>query len=143
MATEGFMPHWAKVAEDAGSPQYVFARHIADTRKVVFSRTLSKSSAIPGGWSNARLAEGDLTDEIRKLKKREDKNIIAYGGARFASSLIEKELIDEFHLLVNPVTIGSGLPLFGRNIKQNLLLTGVRSFDCGIALLRYDLPTGG
>jgi dihydrofolate reductase len=58
------------------------------------------------------VASGDLAEEITKLKAAEGKPIIAHGGARFARSLVTRGLIDQFVLLVHPVALGKGLPLF-------------------------------
>jgi dihydrofolate reductase len=61
---------------------------------------------------NTNIATGDLTDEIMKLKSEKGRDIVVYGGATFDSSLIKARLIDEFHLFINPVVIGSGMAIF-------------------------------
>ncbi|MDW5314388.1 dihydrofolate reductase family protein [Rhizobium sp. PL01] len=63
-------------------------------------------------WSEAYVASGDLADEIAKLKAEEGKPIIAHGGAAFARSLIARELVDQYVLLVHPVVLGKGVPIF-------------------------------
>jgi dihydrofolate reductase len=63
-------------------------------------------------WAGAYVASGDLADEIAKLKAQEGKPIIAHGGVRFARSLVARGLVDQFALLVAPVALGEGLPLF-------------------------------
>lgn len=63
-------------------------------------------------WTNARLLTGDLAGEIKKLKLETGKDIVAHGGAGFAQSLIELDLIDEYHLVIHPVAIGQGLSIF-------------------------------
>ena len=64
--------------------------------------------------------------------------MIVYGGATFVSSLIQAQVIDEFHLFVNPVAIGEGLPIFKMlNTPQNLELMRARGFACGVAVLHY------
>lgn len=61
------------------------------------------------------------------------------GGAKFASALIKHRLVDEIHLLINPVAIGSGRPIFGDlESKQVLTLVKAKSFDCGIIWLHYE-----
>ncbi len=140
MAEEGFIAHWANAAENRKAPQYEFAKHITDTHKIVFTKTLDKSVPIPGGWDNTDIAEGDFVNAINKLKKKKGKNIIVYGGATFVSSLIRAKLIDEFHLFINPVAIGSGLPIFNDLAgKQNMTLARSSAFDCGMVLLHYKL----
>jgi len=68
----------------------------------------------PGGrsWEEAHVASGDLAEEIAKLKAQEGKPIIAHGGVRFARSLVAQGLVDQFALLVVPMALGKGLPLF-------------------------------
>ncbi|WP_280953203.1 dihydrofolate reductase family protein [Rhizobium sp. L43] len=58
------------------------------------------------------MASGDLAEEIAKLKAQEGKPIIAHGGVRFARSLVALGLVDQFALIVAPVALGKGLPLF-------------------------------
>ncbi|MDB5121517.1 MAG: hypothetical protein JWN56_2735 [Sphingobacteriales bacterium] len=138
MAEEGFIAHWQSATENSNSPQYTFARHITDTHKIVFSKTLNKSIPIPGGWDNTDIVEGDLVNAINKLKKHYRNDILVYGGATFVSSLIKAGLIDEFHLLVNPVAIGNGLEIL-KTLDNNLNMTLIKSksFSCGIVLLHY------
>jgi dihydrofolate reductase len=74
--------------------------------KVVFSQTLSEVS-----WSNARLSRSPLEEEVPALKREPGKDLIVFGGARIAHSLIRHRLIDEYRLTVHPVALGEGLPL--------------------------------
>jgi dihydrofolate reductase len=130
-----FIQHWATMAEKKDNPQSGFANHIRKTHKVVFTKTLKKSE-----WDNTVLAKGDLADEINKLKNQNGKDIIVYGGATFVSSLIKAELVDEFHLLVNPAALGNGMTIFKElDSKLNLTLVKSKSYDCGIVVLEYVL----
>lgn len=63
-------------------------------------------------WTNVPIASGDLATEILALKKQDGKFILAHGGASFAQSLVRLGLIDEYRLLIHPVILGTGLPLF-------------------------------
>ncbi len=63
-------------------------------------------------WAEAYVASGDLAEEITGLKAEEGKPIMAHGGAGFARSLVALGLVDEFVLLVHPVALGRGLPIF-------------------------------
>lgn len=84
------------------------------------------------------MARDDLADEIKALKARPGRDMIAYGGATFVSALVRHGLIDEFHLFVNPAAIGSGLPIFAAlDHPQPLALVQSIAFDCGIVLLNY------
>ena len=103
--TDGFVSHWENTVRS--NPDNLFAKKLVDIPKVVFTKTLDKSP-----WNNTTLAKGNLADEIASLKKQNGKDIIVYGGAGFVSSLIKKGLIDEYHLIVNPVAIGNGMTIF-------------------------------
>ncbi|HWW27835.1 MAG TPA: dihydrofolate reductase family protein, partial [Caulobacter sp.] len=63
-------------------------------------------------WAQAYVASGDLAEEIAALKAQDGKPIIAHGGASFARSLVAQGLIDQFALLVAPMALGKGRPLF-------------------------------
>jgi dihydrofolate reductase len=131
---EGFIPHWAGVAADPEHPEHLAGKKFSSTHKVVFTQTLGKSE-----WENTVLATGDLAQEINKLKEQAGGDIIAYGGAKFVSALIEHRLIDDFHLFVNPTAIGSGMPIFqGLVSKQEFTLRKATSFDGGIVVLHYE-----
>lgn len=132
--TSGFMTYWSQVVSDKSNPEYSFGRKMVDTPKVVFTKTLEKSE-----WDNTRLAKGNLADEIRNLKNQNGEDIIVYGGASFVSNLIKEDLIDEYHLFVNPTAIGSGMKIFEEvNGKKNLNLIKSIPFDCGVVLLHYE-----
>jgi dihydrofolate reductase len=135
---QGFIPHWANVAANPDNPEFSAGQKFTTTKKVIFTKTLDESE-----WDNTVLAKGDLVDEITKLKKQDGKDIIAYGGGTFVSALIKASLIDEFHLFVNPVVLGSGMSIFqGLESKQNLALKKSLGFPCGIALLCYEREHG-
>ena len=83
---EGFIPHWADVKTKPDHPEYEAGKIFTDTPKYVFSKTLTKSL-----WGNTTVVNGDLVSEINKLKNQPGKDIIAYGGAEFVSSLINRK----------------------------------------------------
>ncbi len=85
-----------------------------------------------GNWGGALVASGDLTEEVARLKQMPGKDILAHGGARFAQSLAERNLIDEYRLLVHPVVLGRGLPLFEALAEpRKLQLVSVTAFPAG------------
>ena len=135
---EGFIPHWANVASNPDDSENAAGLKFTDTKKVVFTKTLEKSDKVVLGWNNTILAKGNLIDEINHLKKQNGKDIIAYGGAKFVSALIKHQLIDEFHLFINPAVLGSGMTIFGElENMQKLTLVESTKFDCGIVVLKY------
>lgn len=102
---EGFIPAWESRPE--GEPEEAI-NWMINTPKVVISRTLDTSP-----WNNATIAKGDLVESITALKQQPGGDLIAYGGGELVASLVAADLIDEFHLFVNPTAIGQGMPVFG------------------------------
>jgi len=141
---EGFIPHWKGEATDPAKKRdfvaemgewYDFALKMYETPKIVFTKTIKVAE-----WDFTTIEDGDLTDSVNKLKGKNGGDIIVYGGGAFVSSLIKAGLIDEYNLFVNPVAIGDGMTIFkGLEKKQDLTLKSVRQFECGIALLTYEL----
>src|SRR6266481_6508836 len=127
--TDGFIKYWEAVQPE--SPEYVFARKMVDTPKVVFSKTLKRVEG-----KNVRVETGDLVQAINQLKGRRGKDIVVYGGATFVSELIEHDLIDELNIFVNPVAIGRGLRIF--KDRKSLRLTGSKAYASGIVMNTYE-----
>jgi dihydrofolate reductase len=139
--TDSFVSYWSDVMTKPDDPtsidrSHAFAKRMIETPKVVFTKTLDKSR-----WINTTIATGDLKDEIMKLKSENGKEIVVYGGAKFDSALIKAGLIDEFHLFINPVAIGSGMAIFkDKDINEvhKFTLVNSRPFECGIVELHYE-----
>jgi dihydrofolate reductase len=102
--------------------------------KIVFSRTLKKAN-----WKNTKLVNGDMIEETKKLKKTSSKNLAIMGSGSIITQLAEHNLIDQYQLMVDPVVIGNGTPIFN-NIKGKLDLKLVDSkiFKSGVVLLTYE-----
>jgi dihydrofolate reductase len=128
---DAFIPYWAEVAADPTNPEQSSGRMFTDTPKVVFSRTLNASP-----WPNTVIAR-DITEHVQQLKQSPRGDLIAYGGAGFVSSLIDADLIDEYHLFVNPVAIGAGLRIFSEGTRRKLTLNRATTFACGVVALEY------
>jgi dihydrofolate reductase len=134
----GYLDHWSKFAREyRDNPDLAFAQSIVDARKIVFSETLPKTK-----WAGTELARRPLVEEIKGLKAESGRDLIAFGGAGFASALIAHDLIDEFQFYVNPVALRQGLSIFkGRGIDSKLELRGAEAYACGIVVVRYG-PRG-
>lgn len=63
-------------------------------------------------WAETEVLSGDLANSVRRLKSADGRPIVAHGGASFARSLVATGLIDRFELMVHPIALGAGLPLF-------------------------------
>lgn len=101
--------------------------------KVVFSRR-----PIDTPWATTTVCSGDLATEVAGLKAQDGGPILAHGGVRFARALVRADLVDEYHLLINPVAHGGGSPLFTEFTK--LELVEVKSFPRGNLALTYTRP---
>lgn len=89
-------------------------------------------------WVHAAIATDDLETEIKRLKDQDGKFILAHGGAGFAQSLVKSGLIDEYRLLIHPVILGKGLPLFSTAIEPfDLKLENSITFKTGIIANTY------
>jgi dihydrofolate reductase len=127
---EGFIPHWAAVAADPSHEEHAAGVLFSETPRIVFSRSLEKAP-----WANVTLIKEALGKKVNELKAAAGKDIIAYGGAELVAELIKEDLIDEYHLFVNPVSLGKGLSIFQEKKEFRLLKSQV--FDCGIVLMVY------
>lgn len=106
--------------------------------KVVFSRTLSTVE-----WNNTRLVKDHMEDEIRKLKQLPGKDVALLGSGTIMSELAQRGLIDEYRIMVNPLVLGAGTPLFkGLKSKLDLKLLEAKPFGNGNVVLRYEPAKG-
>ncbi|MBX2923756.1 MAG: dihydrofolate reductase family protein [Chitinophagaceae bacterium] len=128
-----FIHFWDGVAVTPDHPEWEPGKWISDIPKIVFSNTITHHQ-----WKNTTILRGSLKEEINHLKKSTGKEMLVYGGAMLASSLIENDLVDEFYFLVNPVCFSKGLTIF-QSVKKTLPLTLIKShtFGCGNVLLNY------
>jgi dihydrofolate reductase len=130
----GYWPTAAAAAEDP-----VIIEAMNNLPKVVFSRTLEKVE-----WNNAKLAKGDMGEEVTALKHQPGRDIVIYGSGSIVSALAERGLIDEYLLFVNPIVLGEGKPLF-KGLKERLHpeLKKTQVFKNGVVLLDYQLAKTG
>lgn len=106
--TKDFIPYWEKMVDDQPEgTELTLADRMVNMRKIVFSRT---QTSIKG--RNLEVENSDLVTAVQALKNQPGKDIIVYGGANFVSSLISHNLIDEYYLISNPISLGSGLSIF-------------------------------
>jgi dihydrofolate reductase len=123
---------WPTPIADQHDP--VVAERMNSLPKVVFSRTLDRVS-----WNNTKLVKGDMLDEIRRMKKEPGEGMAILGSGSIVSQLAAEGLIDEYHVVVNPIVLGKGRTMFdGVKEKLNLKLTKTRTFGNGNVFLRYE-----
>jgi dihydrofolate reductase len=112
---------------------------VADNiQHIVFSRTMEQPVTDGIAAKHTRFVRGDAAAEILKLKNQPGKNIVVWGGARLASSLINAGVVDEYHLMVNPIILGGGKTLFkDATEKRKLQLLTTKTFKGGVVALHY------
>jgi len=131
---------WAAFWPSAGGDQD-FATIMNDLPKYVVSSTLKEAD-----WSNSIVLRGDWAAQVAELKRQPGKDILVEGSADLVAGLMERDLVDEFQLLLFPVILGSGKHLFRDGIDlRPLRLVDTRVFDSGVVLLVYrpetEMPT--
>jgi dihydrofolate reductase len=131
------MRFWQTVDESSSStdvPEYIgdFARIWKSKPKIVFSTTLESVG------ENCRLVRRDLADEVRRLKEQPGGDL-GVGGPGLARSLARLDLVDEYQLVLFPVTVGGGKQYFPSvDHPVSLRLLESRVFGCGAVYLRYQ-----
>lgn len=124
-----FASYWPHQSSDVPPADYM-----NNTPKLVVSNTLTSVDE----WQNSALISGNVNDELRKLKEQPGKNIGITGSGALVRSLLHDGLLDELHLLVHPIVVGSGKRLFdGETGKVPLKLVESKTFSTGVLALTY------
>ncbi len=135
MTYEGFAAAWPQMEEQTGE----YGAWMNGYPKHVASRTLEE----PLEWNNSTLIEGDVAKGVSKLKQQGGKDILVFGSAELARTLMEHDLIDEYRLMVFPIVLGKGKRLFGdtEETKAMKLVNTKQVGPDGILILTYR-PSG-
>jgi dihydrofolate reductase len=129
---EGMASYWPTPFATENDP--IIAEKMNTIPKIVFSTTLEKVD-----WSNSRLVKENIAGEVAQLKQQPGRDLAIFGSANLAVSLLQMGLIDELRIMVNPVVLGNGKPLFtGLHDQVKLNLIKTRSFRSGNVLLYYQ-----
>ena len=124
---EGFAEAWP-------SRDGEFADKFNNMPKYVVSSTLKDPE-----WTNSTVLDGDLAEEVSKLRQEVDGDIVVHGSAQLVQALVEHGLVDELRLMVFPVVLGAGKRLFGETSdKQRLRLADSKMVGDGVAILTYE-----
>ncbi|HEX4006314.1 MAG TPA: dihydrofolate reductase family protein [Acidobacteriaceae bacterium] len=125
---EMMAPYWSAAPSDP------IADKMNGLPKLVFSNTLASAD-----WAHSTLVRRDAAAEVARRKMLPGLDMVVLGSAALASSLLIGGLIDEYRVIVNPVILGGGKPLFPDiHGRLRLRLAGVREFGSGIVLLSYQ-----
>lgn len=130
---DDLIPFWDEVATNSVHQDYALGKRISEIPKLVFTNSVAHSR-----WRNTEIIKGNLTEEIHNAKKLQGRNILVYGGASFASSLIQNNLVDLFYFLLNPFCLGKGSTIFkkGEAVETFTFLKS-KPFPCGTIMLNY------
>lgn len=122
-----FASYWP-TATEAEAPQ------LNALPKIVCSRTLTEA-----GWNNSRLVREDVPGEIQRLKREARRDLALFGSAALGSSLLELGLIDELRIMVAPVVLGAGNPMFkGLHRRFAFKLDRTETFGSGVVTHYYQ-----
>jgi dihydrofolate reductase len=113
-----------------------FADYINSTPKLVASTTLDSVE-----WQNTTVLNGNVAEELTRLKQQPGKNIAINGSGTLVRSLLRDGLLDELGLLVCPIVVGRGKHLSEDGQQLPLKLVAARTFGTGVLSLTYT-PTG-
>ncbi|MOA46425.1 hypothetical protein D3C78_1689320 [compost metagenome] len=106
-----------------------------NAQKIVFSTTLKKAD-----WSNTQIINGDIVTRIKELKKTSGEDLTILGSGSIITQFADAGLIDGYEIMIDPVALGEGTPIFkGLKHQLNLKLTGSRVFKSGVVLLSYEV----
>jgi dihydrofolate reductase len=126
---EDFYGYWPK---QKGNP---YSEVLDKTRKYVASTSLSE----PLPWANSTLLAGDAADGVADLRKQPDKDIVVLGSGELVRSLMRRNLVDEYVLMIHPVVLGSGRRLFpGSGPLANLRLVDSVTTTSGVLIGKYE-----
>jgi dihydrofolate reductase len=128
---EGFAAAWP-------SRDGEFADKFNSMPKYVVSSSLEAPE-----WTNSTVIKGDVASQVSKLRAELDGDIYVHGSCQLAQALIEHDLVDELHLMVFPVLLGTGKRLFGATSdRKDLRLADSKTVGDGIAILVYQRAGG-
>ena len=124
-----FADYWPSMNDEAG-----FADKMNGLPKYVVSTTLDKAE-----WNNSTLIKENVAEEITRLKQQDGKDIAVYGSADLVQTLMQHDLVDEYHLMIHPVVVGHGKRLFQDGIDTRALkLVDTQTFETGAMVLTFQ-----
>jgi dihydrofolate reductase len=135
---ETMAPYWPTSTDVFAAPMNEIPKGVFTQKGFQGIHPGPKPSPAAVSWATAQVFDGDLTEEIKKLKAGEGKPISAIGGAEFMRNLIATGLVDQYHLAIHPVVLGAGLPIFNGLAQPSYLkLLDVKAFPGGTVVHTY------
>lgn len=131
---QGMAAYWPSPDAIASDPQV--APRMNGAEKIVVSHSLAEPAP---AWSNTRLVNDNVTDQLSKIKQEKHRDILVLGSGELTRSLASNGLLDELRIMINPLLLGSGKALFQGGPRTALKLRDSHRFQSGNILLTYDL----
>jgi dihydrofolate reductase len=128
-----FAGYWPNITS---GEEKAFADKLNATPKIVFSKSLERAPW--GNWQEATIVRTSAADEVVKLKRQAGKDLVIWGSISLAQSLLKDGLIDDYRLVVCPMVLGDGRPLFGGTDERDLRFLEAKHFDRGAVMLTYS-----
>ncbi|HEY7022145.1 MAG TPA: dihydrofolate reductase family protein [Ktedonobacterales bacterium] len=125
---EGFAKAWPTM-EGTGD----FGERMNGMPKYVVSTTLQNPE-----WTNTHVISANVVEEVSKLKEEPGQDLLLAGSGKLFHTLMERDLVDEYRLMLHPIVLGSGKKLFeDENQTKTLKLVEAKPFTSGIVILTY------
>jgi dihydrofolate reductase len=123
---EGFASYWPTSTDEP-------AEQMNGIRKYVVSNTLTSAE-----WQNSTLISGEVFKELARLKEQTGGTIGVSGSGTLVASLLREGLLDELHLMLHPIVVGTGKRLFEEGSQVPLRLSSSQNFSTGVLHLTYE-----
>jgi len=132
---EIFAAHWPNASKE----EQVLAEPLNSKPKYVASRTLTE----PLAWQNSTVLQGDVADAVAALKQEDGEDLHVIGSSQLTQTLVERDLVDEFHVMIDPVVVGGGKRLFRDDgVRRPLRLVDSQVTTTGVIIATY-VPAKG
>jgi dihydrofolate reductase len=132
---EIFAAHWPNASEE----EQVLAEPLNTKPKYVASRTLTE----PLAWQNSTVLQGDVAEAVATLKQEDGEDLHVIGSSELVQTLFERDLVDEFRVMVDPVVVGGGKRLFHDDgALRRLRLVDSQVTTTGVIIATYAPADG-